>query len=246
MTCCWGVLHGVSKGDTAMPRQKDLKRIIRQRMEKTGESYTAARTQTLRQPAGSEPPAGPHPDEYATLAAMADETIVAKTGRTWEQWVRELDSHNAIEKPHGEIARLVNQEYGVDGWWSQSVTVGYERIKGRRGLGQRLDGSFEASKSRTYNVPVEVLFDACAGDEARSRWLTDAATTVRTATAPRTLRLHWPDGTIVALWFTDKGAGKSNLALAHQKLASREAADVAKQEWGERLDALGRVLAEKA
>jgi hypothetical protein len=229
-----------------MARQKDLKRIIRQCMEKTGESYTAARTQTVRKLDESAPPAGPRPAEYATLAAMADETIAAKTGRTWEQWVRELDSHDAVEKPHGEIAKLVNQEYGVDGWWSQSVTVGYERIKGRRDLGQRLDGSFEASKSRNYNVAVEVLFDACAGDEARARWLTDADATVRTATAPRTLRLQWPDGTLVALWFTDKGEAKSNLALAHQKLASREAADVAKQQWGERLDALGRSLAEQA
>lgn len=31
-----------------MPKQKDLKRVIRSRMQKTGESYTAARAQLLR------------------------------------------------------------------------------------------------------------------------------------------------------------------------------------------------------
>ena len=33
-----------------MPRQKDLKRLVRARMEKTGEAYTAARAQVLRKP----------------------------------------------------------------------------------------------------------------------------------------------------------------------------------------------------
>jgi hypothetical protein len=33
-----------------MPRQKDLKRLVRARMEKTGEADTAARAQLLRKP----------------------------------------------------------------------------------------------------------------------------------------------------------------------------------------------------
>ena len=33
-----------------MPRQKDLKRLVRARMEKTGEAYTTARAQVLRKP----------------------------------------------------------------------------------------------------------------------------------------------------------------------------------------------------
>ena len=33
-----------------MPRQKDLKRLVRTRMRKTGEAYTAARAQILRNP----------------------------------------------------------------------------------------------------------------------------------------------------------------------------------------------------
>ena len=55
--------------------------------------------------------------------------------------MKALDRHGAAELAHGDIARLVNTKYKVDGWWSQTVTVGYERIKGRRAKGQRLDGS---------------------------------------------------------------------------------------------------------
>jgi uncharacterized protein YndB with AHSA1/START domain len=224
-----------------MPRQKDLKRIIRGRMQKTGESYATARSQTLRRNQPTVAAAESVPD-YDALAPVRDTAIADRTGRGWAQWVAELDRHGAQAMSHKDIAALVSQQFGVDGWWSQAVTVGYERIKGLRSLGQRRDGSFEASKSRTYNVPVEVLFEACADDDTRGRWLHDVPTTVRTGTAPRTLRLQWPDGTIVAVWFTDKGRTKSHLALAHQKLPDRAAQDLAKQEWGERLEALGRLL----
>ena len=42
---------------------------------------------------------------------------------------------------HTEIAAMVNKTWKVDGWWSQTVTVGYERIKGLRARGQRRDGT---------------------------------------------------------------------------------------------------------
>lgn len=48
-----------------MPKNKDLKRLIRARMEKTGESYTAARSHLLSKDL-------PLPAEYAQLAGMRD------------------------------------------------------------------------------------------------------------------------------------------------------------------------------
>ena len=33
-----------------MPRNKDLKRLVRARMKKTGEAYTSARAQILKKP----------------------------------------------------------------------------------------------------------------------------------------------------------------------------------------------------
>jgi hypothetical protein len=212
-------------------------------MQKTGESYTSARAQIMRKQLAHEPNRA-QPERYAELAGTADETIAAKTGRTWAEWVRELDGRNAGGLTHREIAALIHGEYGVDGWWSQSVTVGYERIKGLRAVGQRRTGEFEAGKSRTFGVPVEALFEAWENDATRGRWLSEDGMVVRTATAPKTMRLGWPDGTIVALWFLDKGAGKSSVALQHQKLPDKAASERAKQEWSERLDALSKVLAE--
>jgi len=233
-----------------MTRNKDLKRLVRARMKKTGEAYTAARAQitrksTAKAAAASAPVATTNPKDYATLAGMSDAVIKQKTGCTWERWVKSLDYHGAEQMPHRDIAALVNEKYKIDGWWSQSVTVGYERIKGLRARGQRRDGTYEASKSRTYNVSVTTLFDAWADASIRKRWLDGASVKVRAATAPKSMRLGWTDGSIIAVGFTAKAKAKSSVALAHTKLPDRESAGRFKQYWSERLDALGEMLAEK-
>ena len=231
-----------------MPREKDLKRVVRARMQKTGEAYTAARGNVLKKSAKSRvaaaPPAAP-PKDYAALAGMADPALKEKTGRTWKQWVDVLDRHQAATMAHRDIAALVHREYEIDGWWSQAVTVGYERIKGLRARGQRRDGTFEASKSRTYPVPVAVLFEAWTDVKVRRRWLTGASVKVRTATKSKSLRLDWADGTLIALGFTAKGASKSQVALAHTKLPDRATADRLKKYWAERLATLGELLSER-
>jgi uncharacterized protein YndB with AHSA1/START domain len=219
-----------------MTRNKDLKRLIRARMNKTGEAYTAARAQITKKTAS--------PKDYATLAGMSDAVIKQKTGCTWERWVKSLDHHGAEQMSHRDIARLVSETYKVPSWWTQTVTVGYERIKGLRARGQRRDGTYEATKSRTLNVPVTTLFDAWADAEVRKRWLDGAAVKVRTATKPKSMRLGLSDGTIVAVGFVSKGKTKSSVAVQHAKLPDRETADRLKRYWSERLDALEKTLTE--
>src|SRR5688572_364341 len=157
-----------------MPRDKDRKRIIRQRMKKTGESYTAARAHVISRsaPTARVTPAPPaRVADPAARAGMTDAAIAAKTGRTWNEWVRVLDGDGAATMRHRDIAALLHERHGVPGWWSQMVTVGYERIKGLRERGQRLSGAYEATKSKTFAVPVKTLFEAWADDNTRRRWL---------------------------------------------------------------------------
>jgi hypothetical protein len=237
-----------------MPRNKDLKRLVRARMTKTGEAYTTARTHITKKPRPTPAPASsaaatpaasttaPSSSDYAAIAGMSDEVVKEKTGCTWERWVFALDRHGADKLSHREIAKLVHDKYKVGPWWGQMVTVGYERIKGLRARGQRRDGSYEAGKSRTYDVPVETLFEAWADAKVRKRWLDGAKVKVRTATAPKTMRLGWEDGSIVAVGFMSKGKSKSAVALAHTKLPDKATVERFKEYWGERLDALGQML----
>jgi uncharacterized protein YndB with AHSA1/START domain len=226
-----------------MTKEKDFKRVVRRRMTKTGESYTAARATLLRKPTSAARPDEPQsvPQDYARLAGMADATLKAKTGCDWARWVYVLDRVKAHEWPHREIVSHVVEKYDVPGWWAQMVTVGYERIKGLRAKGQRRDGGFEASKSRTFPVPVSRLYKAFRDKRQRAKWL-DTEIEIRAARPDRSLRITWPDGTNVMVWFVAKGNEKTQVAIAHAKLPSAEVAAGMKEYWNERLDALKEAL----
>ena len=223
-----------------MTVNKDFKRLVRTRMAKTGESYTAARAQLrTRKPAVTPSlPAG-----YEKLTGKSDATIKAKTGCTWERWVQALDRSKAYTWSHREIAKHVIEKYKVPGWWAQTVTVGYERIKGLRAVGQRRDGTFEANKSRTFAVPIARLYDAFHDPRVLARWLPDVKLKVRTASPEKYMRITWPDQTSVAVGFTSMGTAKSQVAIQHGKLSDKAAASRAKEYWTERLNALKEVLA---
>jgi uncharacterized protein YndB with AHSA1/START domain len=215
-----------------MPQQKDLKRLVRARMQKTGESYTAARLQLVRK---VEPP----PD-YAATAGMSDDAVRNATGRTWAEWLRVLDAAHAAEKPHRQIAQHV-ASLGTPPWWSQMVTVGYERIRGLRTRGQQRGGEYQASKSRTFNVPLARLFKAFADARTRRRWLT-AKIKVRSTTPDKRMRIEWEDGTPVQLGFFAKGDAKSYVAVQHEKLPDKAAAEAMKKVWSEHFDRLAELL----
>lgn len=229
-----------------MPTHKDFKRLVRARMQKTGESYTAARAQLLqKQPELSvrrAPAAAPPPIDYAALAGMSDEAVKAKTGCTWEGWVFALDYVKAYDWPHRAIAQYVHEKYNVPGWWTQTVTVGYERIKGLRDRGQRRGGSYEATKSKTFPVSTSRLYRAFAEKKTRTRWLNGADLAIRTATRNKSMRITWGDGTSVALWFTTKGKSKSQVAVQCTGLADKDAIAEKKRYWEDRLAALEQVV----
>jgi len=236
-----------------MTRDKDFKRRIRTRMEKTGEAYTAARAQLLaRQPQGSEPAPGAAPVPSVetsldtSLAGIGEEAVTARTGRGWAEWVEILDGLGAQSRPHREVAAQLAADFGLSPWWAQMVTVGYERIRGLRHVGQRRSGSYEATKSKTLPVAVGRLYRAFTDPSDPERWLPGVRFTVRTATPERSLRLTWEDGTSVEVGFTAKGESKSQVAVQHTRLVSKEDAEARKGYWAERLAALGELLAAEA
>jgi hypothetical protein len=222
-----------------MTENRSLKRRVRERMSKTGESYTAARSQVVRKRDRKKA-------AEARLAAADDRVSDAKirqeTGKSWAQWFSILDRWGAKEKKHGEIARYLNKDHGVGGWWSQHVTVFYERDRGLRLKHQRPSG-FEISTSKTVAVPVEVAFDVVVDGRKRRGWLRDGTMTLRTSQPGRSARFDWDDGTTrVNFWFEDKGPSKSTVGLAHERLADADEAEVAKARWKERLGELKSYL----
>jgi uncharacterized protein YndB with AHSA1/START domain len=205
-----------------MTSQKSFKQRVRTRMDKTGESYTAARAQLL--PREQEPDVGP-------------------TGRPYSEWFAELDAWGATDVPHKEIAAWLMGERGVPGWWAQNITVEYERARGLRAVGQGRDGLFRVNASKTVSVPPEELFAAVVDPVRRDEWLPGVVLRERTATPHRTARFDWGEGsTRVVFGFEAKGDGKSTVALSHERLPDSESAATMKAFWRERLSGLKALL----
>ena len=95
------------------------------------------------------------------------------TNRTWDEWMRYMDGIGAKNLSHHEIATKVLEELDgkIDniGWWAQSVTVAYEQFVGHRIPGQRPDGTFQTSVSKSTNLGMNDLMDKwvnfAAGDK---------------------------------------------------------------------------------
>jgi hypothetical protein len=217
-----------------MTRQKSFKRLVRTRMEKTGESYTAARASLLA--------AEEREVRDAPVLTLSDEVIRRRTGRGWEEWFDLLDGWGAAERPHSEIARWLREEQGVDGWDAQSVTVSYERARGLRAVGER-PGGFSVTAQKTVAVPVDRLYDAVVDASQRARWLPDGELRERTATKPKSARFDWGDGeTRVIVGFTAQHDEKSTVALEHERLPDAGEAERMKAFWRARVATLKEVL----
>ena len=239
-----------------MTQQKALKRRVRARMARTGERYASARANVLR--AVDAPPAtkaanpaaedaieaasrsiDPVPDSpFRRGYGPSDEALVRRTGHDWAYWYRALDAWGAKDRPHPEIARFLNSDLGVDGWWAQELTVRYEMAVGRRVPNQRRDG-FEATAAKTIKVPPGRVFDAVVEKAERAQWLDRplhlrSKNQNRTASAFATVRFDWDETSRVVIWMADKG-DRTAVSLAHQKLADAEAADAMKAFWRTRL-----------
>jgi hypothetical protein len=93
------------------------------------------------------------------INGIGDDTVRAKTGKTWAEWVAALDKAGARTMAHGEIAALLHEKYDVPGWWTQMVTVGYEQSIGKRATRQKADG-FAVSASKTLRVSPAAAFKA--------------------------------------------------------------------------------------
>ena len=236
-----------------MTKDKARKQAVRARMAKTGERYATARHYLLDlhlqeqanpdRAADSAPlahEAALHPTETAlppraAEPGVSDAAVQRATGKSWDEWFALLDGWQGKTHNHTEIARHVHETYGIDGWWAQSVTVGYERARGMRALHERPDG-FSMNASKTFPVPVERLFAAFVEHDERERWLEAVELRPRTSQPPRSARFDvLPGETRLAVTFVTKGPRKAAAQLQQDRLANAE--DVARWKalWREEL-----------
>lgn len=176
----------------------------------------------------------------------SDDAVHKATGKTWDEWKAILDNWGGPDKPHPEIATYLVDDHGVSSWWAQGVTVGYERLIGRREAGQRNDGTYSASVSKTINASAETIHAALADDALRARWLEEGVLRLRSASAPKSVRFDDLEaGIIIAAFLTAKGDTKASLQIQAEKLTSKVAGEEWKAAWKPRLANLATHLGQR-
>jgi hypothetical protein len=218
-----------------MTTQKLFKRRVRERMTKTGESYTAAHRHVART---RDRLASARIDLAGATELASDARMSDVTGRSWEAWLSLLDQWGARDRKRGETVAFLMAEHDVASWWAQTIAAGYERTRGMRLKHQQPDG-FTIYASKTVGIPVEVLFDAFVDEPTRGRWLTGGSMSLRTSQPGKVARFDWEGGpTRVLVTFDAKGSAKSTAHVGHERLADPDAAEAAKAAWKDRLVAL--------
>lgn len=177
------------------------------------------------------------------FAGVGNDAVKAKTGKSWAQWFKLLDSAGAAKMPHKEIAKLLHAKHGCSSWWSQMITVAYEQARGLRVRLQTHAGDFSGSASKTIATSVARAFAAWMDDAVRVQWLPKAKFEVTQVTPNRSIRMtDARHGARIEVMFYAKGAAKCQITVQHSKLKSAKEAIAKKTLWSTALDRLKKLL----
>lgn len=159
------------------------------------------------------------------------ENFAIATGRSLEQWLTLLQEQGAERLSYAEIAKLIVATGDASGWWAQSITVAYEQHIGRRAPGQRGDGTFEVSVSRTLPGSMDEVMgrwnqhisEMSAHDGVSVEGMPERSETPKW----RYWRSTLADGSKVSATISNRSATTAGLTVTHARLA--DAAD--KERW---------------
>ncbi|MGR0318359.1 hypothetical protein [Agromyces sp. ZXT2-3] len=150
-------------------------------------------------------------DVGSSRDAVGDASVREATGRERTEWFDLLDEAGAGEWTHAATAAWLAGEQGVDPWWSQHLTVAYEQSRGIRSPGQRQDGSFEASVSRTVALDAVAALHALVDVVAVEL---DAQPLARNTSARNpTARFPLDGGEFLLAGSSPRGEGRSSISL---------------------------------
>ncbi len=229
-----------------MTSNESFKKRVRERMEQTGERYGAARRVLLgglADPTRIEPTAAPSARRIRVSEPEVDDLAIRRaTGRDWDEWCELIDAWPGNDRGHAAIAAHIAEVYGIEGWWGQGITVGYERITGRRVVNQMSDGTFSAGKTRTCTVDVVVLRSMIVDADDRVVLFPGLETTLRSKPTSKALRVGvaidgQPIGSVL-FSFTPKAEGRAMINVSHDALPDAAAVEHWKRYWADWLAAI--------
>lgn len=198
-------------------------------------------------------------------ATISDAAVRARTGKSWAQWFAMLDRWGARERTHKEIAAHLHRDLDVTPWWSQMITVEYERRQRGRKIGERpAAAGFSLDVQRTVKSSPQTAFDSFLSAEHLVKWFTKKARAdlrvggaysnsdgdtgeFLTLEPPRRARFTWDNkrhcpGTIVEFTVRPSGNGKVAVRVTHSRLKTARDREKMKQGWNWAMDSFKSYL----
>ena len=168
---------------------------------------------------------------------VGDDAVREATGQARDEWFARLDAAGATAWKHRDIATWLVREHQVDPWWSQNITVGYEQARGIRSPGQRQDGTYEASVTRTVALEKTAALRALAVVVTRELDVEPLALNVE-AKHP-TARFPLDGGEFVLASSSERPGGKASIGLVWGRMPDDAGLTEAKSRMREWLKAVG-------
>jgi len=179
--------------------------------------------------------------ERAYRPAMSDLAVIARTGKSWDQWFKVLDKAGAAKLGHTGITKLLAETRQVGPWWQQMVTVEYERARGLRAKHETASG-FSVSTSKTFATDVSALYAATADARRRRKWFPAGALKVSSLTENKYFRASWNGTARLEINFYAKPGGKAQITVQVGKLAKKSDVERERAVWKRALERLKKEL----
>ncbi len=194
------------------------------------------------------------------FGGVSDQAVAKATGWDWGEWLEFLDGLGAREMNHKEIVALVAGPGGLaNGWWQQSVAVGYEQARGLRVVGQTSSADFQIGVQKTLPISADKAWSLLAEEPGRGIWLgkidslefhkgeqyrTSAGISgeIRSAVPGRRVRLTWcspdlPRPSTLQVTIVPAG-GKTSVRFHQERLSSLEEREQMRTRWRDVLQGL--------
>ena len=184
------------------------------------------------------------------FAGKSDEAVKRATGKSWDEWFKILDSAKASKMVHKDIVKLLhgkglikkgkgwpaNRSFN-EGWWVQSIVVGYEEKIGRRVVGQIADGNFSTSTSLTLEGTMDSVLKQweklVKGKTEFDKVKIRGDSRISVTPKWRYWKADLIDGSKINTDISEKGTVKILLSVTHYKIKDKKSSEKWKVYWKE-------------
>jgi uncharacterized protein YndB with AHSA1/START domain len=191
------------------------------------------------------------------VPGIRPQSVLEKTGKPLEYWFEVLERFGCRSRGHRESALHLYNEHGVSAWWSQTLTVEYERVNGIRVVGQQSRG-FGTNHRRTLTAPLHRVWQCLTDPGHISGWFGEIHSgeispgsevrfrdatlwTVRIVEPEVRIRLFWTEDTgrsVVQFSLHPRSDGRTVIEVSHEQIPTHESQKALKARWAAALSTL--------